>query len=164
MHEALKGLLLRAAARRSAKSNNYRHPRETEDEDGNLIMFGAGQQHWSTVHAADLADFLRRVLEDDSARGRYVIGTGLNPTVADLIEAAAVAAGAAGAVLGSDDQARARLGLATRRLCDHGDRPRRATLEGAASTRLTGDRRTAWVLDASDEAVVSGPQVRAGQL
>jgi hypothetical protein len=24
---------------------------------------GPGQQHWSTVHAADLADFFRRVLE-----------------------------------------------------------------------------------------------------
>src|ERR1700722_6243488 len=44
------------------------------DSAGNLIMLGTGQQHWSTVHVADLADFFRRVLEDDSARGRYVIG------------------------------------------------------------------------------------------
>jgi nucleoside-diphosphate-sugar epimerase len=80
------------------------------DEDGNLIMLGTGQQHWSTVHVADLADFFRRVLEDDSARGRYVIGDGLNPTVADLTEAAAVAVGAPGAVPGSDDEARGRLG------------------------------------------------------
>ena len=36
-------------------------------------MLGTGQQHWSTVHVADLADFFRRVLENDSARGRYVI-------------------------------------------------------------------------------------------
>src|SRR5882762_6641599 len=42
------------------------------DDAGNLIMLGTGQQHWSTVHAADLADFFRRVLEDDSARGYYV--------------------------------------------------------------------------------------------
>jgi uncharacterized protein YbjT (DUF2867 family) len=34
------------------------------DSAGNLIMLGTGQQHWSTVHAADLADFFRRVLED----------------------------------------------------------------------------------------------------
>jgi nucleoside-diphosphate-sugar epimerase len=80
------------------------------DDDGNLIMLGTGRQHWSTVHVADLADFFRRVLEDDSARGRYVIGDGLNPTVAELTEAAAVAAGAPGAVPGSDDEAKARLG------------------------------------------------------
>ena len=80
------------------------------DDAGNLIMLGTGQQHWSTVHVADLADFFRRVLEDDSARGYYVVGDGLNPTVAELTEAAAVAAGAPGAVPGSDDEARARLG------------------------------------------------------
>ena len=80
------------------------------DDAGNLIMLGTGQQHWCTVHVADLADFFRRVLEDDSARGRYVIGNGLNPTVAELTQAAAVAAGAPGAVPGSDDEARARLG------------------------------------------------------
>jgi nucleoside-diphosphate-sugar epimerase len=73
-------------------------------------MLGTGQQHWSTVHAADIADFFRRALEDESARGRYVIGDGSNPTVADLTDAAAVAAGAPGAVPGSDDEARARLG------------------------------------------------------
>ncbi len=80
------------------------------DDAGNLIMLGTGRQHWSTVHVADLADFFRRVLESDSARGRYVLGNGLNPTVADLTAAAAVAAGAPGAVPGSDDEARARIG------------------------------------------------------
>jgi nucleoside-diphosphate-sugar epimerase len=54
-------------------------------------MLGTGQQHWSTVHVADLADFFRRALEDESARGRYIIGGGSNPTVAELTEAAAVA-------------------------------------------------------------------------
>jgi nucleoside-diphosphate-sugar epimerase len=80
------------------------------DDAGNLIMLGTGQQHWSTVHAGDLANFFCLVLEQDSARGRYVIGDGQNPTVADLTEAAAVAAGAPGAVPGSDDEAKARLG------------------------------------------------------
>jgi nucleoside-diphosphate-sugar epimerase len=80
------------------------------DDDGKLIMLGTGQQHWSTVHIADLADFFRRALVDDSAPGYYVVGDGLNPTVAELTEAAAVAAGAPGAVPGSDDEARARLG------------------------------------------------------
>jgi nucleoside-diphosphate-sugar epimerase len=80
------------------------------DSAGNLIMLGTGQQHWATVHVADLADFFRRVLEDNSARGYYVVGDGVNPTVAELTEAAAVAVGAPGAVPGSDDEARARLG------------------------------------------------------
>jgi nucleoside-diphosphate-sugar epimerase len=80
------------------------------DDAGNLIMLGTGQQHWSTVHVADLADFFRRVVEHDSARGYYVIGDGVNSTVAELTEAAAVSAGAPGAVPGSDEEARARLG------------------------------------------------------
>jgi len=80
------------------------------DDTGNLIMLGTGQQHWSTVHAADLADFFRRVLENDSARGYYVIGNGANSTVAELTEAAAVAVGAPGAVAGSGEEARTRLG------------------------------------------------------
>jgi nucleoside-diphosphate-sugar epimerase len=80
------------------------------DDAGNLIMLGSGQQHWSTVHVTDLARFFRLVLEQDSARGRYVVGDGQNPTVAELTEAAAVAAGAPGAVPGSDDEAKARLG------------------------------------------------------
>jgi nucleoside-diphosphate-sugar epimerase len=80
------------------------------DDAGNLVMLGTGQQHWATVHVADVAAFFRLVLEDDTARGYYVIGDGLTPTVAELTEAAAVAAGAPGAVPGSDDEARARLG------------------------------------------------------
>jgi nucleoside-diphosphate-sugar epimerase len=80
------------------------------DDAGNLIMLGTGQQHWPTVHAADLAEFFRRALEDDSARGYYVVSDGSNPTVGELTEAASVAAGAPGAVPGSDDEARARLG------------------------------------------------------
>jgi nucleoside-diphosphate-sugar epimerase len=80
------------------------------DDAGNLIMLGSGQQHWSTVHVADLAHFFRLVLEQDSAHGRYVVGDGQDPTVAELTEAAAVAVGAAGAVPGSDAEARLRLG------------------------------------------------------
>jgi nucleoside-diphosphate-sugar epimerase len=80
------------------------------DDAGNLIMIGSGKQHWSTVHVADLAAFFRRVLESDSARGRYVVGDGQNPTVAELTEAAAVAVGAPGAVPGSEQEARSRVG------------------------------------------------------
>ncbi len=80
------------------------------DDDGNLIMLGTGEQHWSTVHVADLANFFRLVLEDVSARGRYIVDDGLNPTLGDLTEAAAVAVGAPGAVPGSEEEAKARLG------------------------------------------------------
>jgi nucleoside-diphosphate-sugar epimerase len=80
------------------------------DDAGNLVMLGTGRQHWPTVHVADLANAFRRVLEDGSARGTYVIGDGANPSVAELTEAAAAAVGAPGAVAGSDEEARARLG------------------------------------------------------
>ena len=80
------------------------------DDAGNLVMLGSGQQHWSTVHVADLADFFRRVLEVDAARGLYIVADGSNPTVAEITEAAAVAVGAPGAVPGSDEETRARLG------------------------------------------------------
>ena len=81
-----------------------------KDSAGNLVMLGTGQQHWPTVHAADLADAFRRALEQDTASGYYVIGNGADQTAAELTEAAAVAVGAPGAVPGSDDEARARLG------------------------------------------------------
>jgi nucleoside-diphosphate-sugar epimerase len=101
------------------------------DDDGDLIMLGSGQQHWSTVHVADLADFFRRALEDDSARGYYVIGDGRNSTVAEITEAAAVATGASGAVAGSDEEARARLGdyFAEVLLLDQGTDAARARAE-----------------------------------
>ena len=54
-------------------------------------MLGTGGQHWATVHVADLAAVFRSALENDGARGRYVIGNGLTPTVSELTEAAAVA-------------------------------------------------------------------------
>lgn len=101
------------------------------DDDGNLIMLGTGQQHWSTNHVADIADCFRRALEDESARGRYVIGDGSNATVAEITEAAAVAAGAPGAVPGSDDEAKARLGdyLAEVLLLDQGTDAAKARAE-----------------------------------
>ncbi len=80
------------------------------DDNGNLIMLGTGQQHWAMLHVADLARFFARVLEAESAHGRFVVGDGAHPTVAELTEAAAVAAGAPGAVPGSDEEAGGRLG------------------------------------------------------
>ena len=101
------------------------------DDAGNLVMLGTGQQHWSTVHAADLANFFRRALESDSARGYYVISNGLNSTVAEITQAAAVAAGAPGAVPGSNDEARARLGdyFAEVLLLDQGTKAAKARAE-----------------------------------
>ena len=101
------------------------------DDAGNLIMLGTGRQHWATVHVADLADVFRRALEDDSARGHYVVGDGLHPTVAELTEAAAVADAAPGAVPGSDEEARARLGdyFAEVLLLDQGTDAARARAE-----------------------------------
>jgi len=101
------------------------------DAAGNLIMLGTGRQHWSTIHVADLAEAFRHALEDESARGYYVIGNGLNPTVAELTEAAAAATGAAGAVPGSDDEARTRVGdyLAGVLLLDQGTDAARAHSE-----------------------------------
>ncbi len=94
-------------------------------------MLGTGQQHWPTIHAADLAAFFRRVLEHDTARGYYVVSNGLNSTVAELTEAAAVAAGAPGAVPGSSQEARNRLGdyFAEVLLLDQGTIPTRARAE-----------------------------------
>jgi len=110
------------------------------DDAGNLIMLGTGQQHWSTVHAADLADFFRRALESGSAHGYYVIGNGENSTVAELTEAAAVAVGAPGAVPGSDDEARARLGdyLAEVLLLDQGSVAAKARTELGWSPNHSG--------------------------
>jgi nucleoside-diphosphate-sugar epimerase len=80
------------------------------DDAGNLVMLGTGQQHWVDVHVADLADVFRRALEDDAARGTYLVANGTRSTAAEITQAAAVAAGAPGAVPGSDEEARARLG------------------------------------------------------
>jgi nucleoside-diphosphate-sugar epimerase len=101
------------------------------DDAGSLIMIGEGRQHWATVHVADLADFFRRALEQGSAHGYYVIANGLNPTVAELTQAAAIAAGAPGAVPGSDDEARSRLGdyFADVLLLDQGTQATRARVE-----------------------------------
>jgi hypothetical protein len=93
------------------------------------IMLGTGRQHWSMFQVADLSDVFRRVLDDRSARGTYdAIGSGFNPTVAELTASAAVAAGAPGAVPGSDDEARSRLGdwFAEVLLVDQGTRAARA--------------------------------------
>jgi nucleoside-diphosphate-sugar epimerase len=110
------------------------------DAVGNLIMIGDGSQRWPTVHVADLADVFRRVLEDDTARGYYVIGNSVYSTVAELTEAAARSVGAPGAVPGSVAEARARLGddFADVLLLDQGTTAAKARSElGWAPSRPT---------------------------
>ena len=101
------------------------------DDAGNLVTLGSGRQHWPTVHAADLAVAFRQALENDAARGYYVIGNGADATAAELTEAAAAAVGAPGAVPGSDEEARARLGdyFAEVLLLDQGVNAARARAE-----------------------------------
>ena len=91
---------------------------------------GADARHWQIGRFR--FDAVTRRLEDDSAAGHYVVADGLNPTVAELTEAAAMAVGAPGAVAGSDDEARARLGdlFAEVLLLDQG------TVADRARTRL----------------------------
>ena len=58
------------------------------DDAGNLIMLGAGRQHWATVHVADLASAFRLALESDS-HAACTSWRRPQPTVAELTEAAA---------------------------------------------------------------------------
>ncbi len=103
-------------------------------------MIGSGRQHWPSVHVEDLADVFRRILEDDSARGYFVIGNGVYSAVTELTEAAAASVGAPGAVPGSDTAARGRLGddFAEVLLLDQGTSAAKARSElGWAPSRPT---------------------------
>ncbi|MFJ9588663.1 NAD-dependent epimerase/dehydratase family protein [Streptomyces acidicola] len=67
-------------------------------ESGALTLVGDGSQHWTTVHVDDLADLYVRALQNGRAGSRYIASDGDNPTVRELGEAAARAAGGDGAV------------------------------------------------------------------
>ena len=80
------------------------------DAAGRLVTIGTGRQHWPTVHARDLANLYLRVIESPDAAGRFIAASGQNPTVLEMTEAAARAAGAPGVTSETDDDTRGRLG------------------------------------------------------
>ncbi len=63
-----------------------------------LHLIGDGSQHWATVHVDDLAALYVLAFEHGDAGAVYLGASGVNPTVRELGEAAAAAAGIAGGV------------------------------------------------------------------
>ncbi len=63
-----------------------------------LQLVGDGTQHWATVHVEDLAALYILAFEHGTPGSTYIGASGDNPTVRDLGEAIAVAAGIAGGV------------------------------------------------------------------
>jgi len=62
-------------------------------DDGALVLPGSGEQHWTTVHADDLARLYVAALTG-AAPGSYYLGvSGQNPTVREIGEAALRGAG-----------------------------------------------------------------------
>jgi nucleoside-diphosphate-sugar epimerase len=81
--------------------------------DGALQLMGAGDQHWTTVHVDDLAALYVLAYDNAAAGSVYAAASGQNPTVRELGEAAAKAAGIASGVVPETVAAtRARLGEA----------------------------------------------------
>ncbi|SDP15785.1 Nucleoside-diphosphate-sugar epimerase [Klenkia soli] len=62
------------------------------DDDGAVLLPGSGQQHWTTVHAADLGRLYALALVHGGAGSTYLGVNGHNPTVAEIAEAAGVRA------------------------------------------------------------------------
>lgn len=76
-----------------------------------LRLIGDGSQHWATVHVDDLAALYVLALEHGTAGATYIGAGGQNPTVRELGETAAQAAGIAGGVQAeSVEESRSRLG------------------------------------------------------
>jgi nucleoside-diphosphate-sugar epimerase len=97
-----------------------------------LRLIGDGAQHWATVHVDDLAALYVLAFENGDAGALYIGANGTNPTVRELGEAAAEAAGIAGRVEAeSDEESRERLGaaLADALLLDQQARGSRARID-----------------------------------
>ncbi|MGO4300107.1 NAD-dependent epimerase/dehydratase family protein [Leifsonia sp. RAF41] len=97
-----------------------------------LRLIGDGSQHWATVHVDDLAALYVLALENGTAGSTYIGAGGQNPTVRELGEAAAQAAGIAGGVAAESlDVTRSRLGegLADALLLDQQARGTKARID-----------------------------------
>ena len=78
-----------------------------------LELIGSGEQHWTTVFVDDLAELYVLAFDLAPAGSYYIGASGQNPTVRELGEAAAQAAGLDGRVTPSSvDAAHERLGEA----------------------------------------------------
>jgi len=78
-----------------------------------IRLVGDGTQHWTTVHVDDLAALYVLAFENGDAGAVYLGASGQNPTVRELGEAAAAAAGVVGGVQEeSAEGSRDRLGAA----------------------------------------------------
>jgi nucleoside-diphosphate-sugar epimerase len=62
-------------------------------DDGALVLPGSGEQHWTTVHADDLARLYVAALTQAPAGSYYLGVSGQNPTVREIGEAALRGAG-----------------------------------------------------------------------
>ena len=62
------------------------------DHDGAVLLPGSGEQHWTTVHAADLGRLYPLALVHGAAGGTFLGVNGHNPTVAEIAAAAGVLA------------------------------------------------------------------------
>ncbi len=82
----------------------------TDTTPPTLRLIGDGTQHWATVHVDDLAALYVLALENAAAGSTYIGASGQNPTVRQLVETAAQAAGLAGVTAESADASRERLG------------------------------------------------------
>lgn len=84
-------------------------PRDSGD-GAPLRLIGDGSQHWPTVHVDDLAALYVLALENGTAGSVYIGASGANPTVRELGELAAAAAGASGVAAETVAETEARLG------------------------------------------------------
>lgn len=84
----------------------------TDRTPPSLRLIGDGTQHWATVHVDDLAALYVLAWEHATAGSTYIGASGQNPTVRQLGEAAAQAAGLGGVTAESADASRERLGAA----------------------------------------------------
>lgn len=97
-----------------------------------LQLIGDGSQHWATVHVDDVAALYVLAVENGAAGEVYIAASGANPTVRELGELAARAAGLDGRVEAqSVEQTSARLGagLAEALLLDQQARGTKARID-----------------------------------